>query len=247
MDANTAIMTGFDVLKVPVAAGIGRTLLTKYERPLLEAFPFFRHLHCIRLNRLERAVHSLQVRVKDIELATDELRINGFVDIFVRYLECAAKEHRATKVKILASACAHVADANNKDSFDTVVDIWDAIERLQPIHVEVLKYLEEHHTQPDAKMGHTHLLTAKFCNLTSTVAFPESVTDHWKVRVLMQLRDLGLISLSSDSVFTINRDGEGVVESSPFVLFQNIPFGLSIFGCALLRYVQRAESESDAS
>ena len=83
----------------------------------------------------------------------------------IRYFEAAMKEHREFKLHLLAAACAHCADRDNTDSFDEQLEFFDAIERLQPFHMVILKYIDENHVEKLSGGSHKHEFNCTFDEL----------------------------------------------------------------------------------
>ena len=241
------------LVKKMVAAlgpGAGKTvvdrMLQAVEKPLTEVFPFFRHLSAIREMQIRRALEHLELRVRHIEVTRDPERLLGFPNICYRFFEAGAKEHREIKVKMLASACAHCADASNTHSFDQQLDILDAVERPHPFHVRLLSYLHTHHVEhlPDGRDRLLPETTFKEL-LNEPFGLPEP-QDLWLGKGIVPLQQVAAVQIQSGGNM-LGNDGFVYAVTDPLMAAKGGKIGLTPFGCDLLRYIHGALDEDFTS
>jgi len=217
--------------------------LVAFEKPLTELVPFLKRLGELRHVQMERALHCLEARVRRIEITHDSERLLGFANMCYRYFEAGAKEHREIKLKMLASACAHCASVHNQDPFDTELEFFDAVERLQPFHMHLLKHLDVHHSTKHAD-GHEHPASASYDEFMSAGFEIPSPARLWLTKALIALRDSVAIFVEGPG-FGVRKGYTYPVTDATLVV-QNGGIGLTSFGCRLLRYVEGAMGEGDA-
>ena len=231
----------------PVAGPmLGERMLQAVERPLTELFPFFRHLGVFRVMQIRRALEHLELRVRHIEVTRDPERLLGFPNICYRFFEAGAKEHREIKVKILASACAHCADASNAHSFDQQLEILDAVERLQPFHARLLSHLHTHHVQELPGGGHRHLPEATFQKLLDQEFGLPDPPNVWLGKALFTLQQMSAVCIPLGGMM-VGPDGALHPVNDPLMNVQHGKIGLTVFGGELLTYIRAALDENENS
>jgi len=235
--AFSTLMSCSPKLLTNTAAGY---LLERFEKPLVDCFPFLAKLLPIRVVQVERAYAVLQEAVRRIEQTQDAERQIGFVNMCYRYFEVGAKEHREFKLKLLAAACAHCADVHNTDSFDIELEVFDAVERLQPFHISILNSLDEKHTVRRPDGGHEHPATATFEELLALPIEHVPPQDLWLTKALLTLRDMMAVYIQGGSGIARRPDGRMTPIVEPEQILRSGRIGLGEFGCKLLRYVKSA-------
>ena len=219
--------------------------LIKYEGALREAAPFMKHLGAYKMNRCIRAYPILEKRVRELEDRFDHGKAENFCSMSIRYFEAAMKEHREFKLHLLAAACAHCAVRDNTDSFDEQLEFFDAIERLQPFHMVILKYLDEHHVEKLSGGRHEHHLTCNFDELMSAPFRLPEPRKHWLANALIRLQNLNTILVWGGGSTTTGKHGHLETVTEPWHVVQNGRIGLVMFGCHLLKYLEHAWAEAD--
>ena len=192
------------VAVVPLAKLAGERALTALEEPLTQAIPLLANLKALQLRQLRRSVEILQTQLREVQLTQEGERLLGFGNMCYRYFEAGAKEHREFKLAMLAAACAHTADANNTDRYDEQIGFFDAVERLQPVHIQILNHLDAHYNEiTDGRCNHT-AHPACFDDLfAADFAFPVPA-DFWLRRALVTLYREDTIMLWGGLGFAVN-------------------------------------------
>ncbi len=158
----------------------------------------------------------------------------------IRYFEAAMKEHREFKLHLLAAACAHCADRDNTDSFDEQLEFFDAIERHQPFHMVILKYRDENHVEKLSDGSHKHELNCTFDELMNPPFSLPEPRKSWLANALIRLQSLNTILVWGGASTTTNKKGWHETVTDPWPVVQNGRIGLVMFGCRLLKYLERA-------
>lgn len=230
----------YGILKGSLIAAVATKGVELFEKPLVDAFPFLRQLSAIRVRQIEWSLVRLEDRLRQIELTQNGERLLGFANMCFRYFEAGAKEHREIKLKMLAAACAHCADASNVDPFDVELEVFDAIERLQPFHLLILRHLDERHTQPRAGSGHDHLYTCTFDELSRLPCADGSNQEVWLAKAILTLREMAAVRVvGGTSTGKTDRGGWAPVVE-PAIVVRHGKIGLDAFGCKLFKYVKSA-------
>jgi hypothetical protein len=200
-------------------------------------------LSAIRIRQIERSIVCLKERLRQIELTLDGERLLGFANMCFRYFEAGAKEHREFKLKLLASACAHSAAADNTDPFDVELEVFDAVERLQPFHIRLLHYLQEHYVEPRPGGAHRHIAGASYGELKSANLGIQSDVDIWLLKGFLTLREMDAVYVEDGSGLTSGKEGYARPIVEPEDIVRSGKIGLAHFGCRVLHYVKKAISD----
>jgi hypothetical protein len=207
----------------------------------LQDIPILRSLGALRLRQVERSVASLQDQLRKVAIAADPERQLAFGNLAIRFFEAAGKEHRDTKLAMLAAAAVQPVNAQNSDPFDLQLEIFFAIERLQPFHIALLAHVSQRHTR-ETETGHEHPLECTFAELMeSRLALPRPRAT-WLTTALVTLREMGALKFEAGGLMPTDRGHSPMTE--PYLIVQNCAFGLDAYGCKLVRYVQGAIEEN---
>jgi len=224
----------------PLGRAIGEKTIVEFKQGLLDAVPFLKYLTVLRRHQLEKSCSELNRRMRQIEVTQDKQQMLGFANMCYRYFEVGSKEHRELKLRMLAAACAHCANAHNPDPFDIQLEMCDAIERLQPFHFAIMRYLEDRCTGPRPNGGRRHPKLATFQELSEAGLSQEESDEFWLLKALVVLVDMGAIDLEKGSFMGMGKEGWQAVQASPFHVIPHDKIGLTRFGGQILRYVRSA-------
>ena len=230
----------YEIVRVPATKAVITKGIELFERPLVDVFPLFGRLGAVRIRQLERSVHRLEDQLRQVEITHDAERVLGFANMCFRYFEAGAKEHREIKLKMLAAACAHCADASNLDPFDVELEVFDAIERLQPFHLLILRYLDDRHTQPKAGGGHEHLYTCTFDELLALPCADCPNQEAWLSKAILSLHEMAAVRVVGGTSIGRTNGGRWAPVVEPSLVVRSGKLGLDVFGCKLLKYVKNA-------
>ena len=197
-------------------------------------------MKALQIHQLRRSIEQLQRRVRQIEMTVEGDRLLGFANMCYRYFEAGAKEHREIKVRLLAAACAHCADATNTDPYDTQLEFFDVVERLQPFHMVILKHVEELERSERAKAPDKGWQGTSFETILSAgLKLPEP-NKLWLTKALITLNQVNTIIVWGGAPLTRGKDGRSYTVVEPLHVTQHASMGISQFGTRLLRYVEAA-------
>lgn len=137
---------------------------------------------------------------------------------------------------MLGAACAHCGDQQNVDRYDEQIGFFDTVERLQPVHLQILHRLKVNYpAQADGKASpasYDELLAHRFpLQEPNDVWLRQSLADLYRENTLFLWGGIGgVTSYAGDteiacSIDDMIRDGQVFLRS---------------YGYELLRYVENA-------
>lgn len=230
-----------------IATSLIATPFVGIARDWCERHPTFKVFGSIRVAQLERTVLLIQKELAKIRCLSQR-PAEEFANVAFRVFEAGAREHREFKVRLLAAACAHTANESNRDPFDVQLEMIEAVDRLQPFHVVMLKYIDDHHSQKDPATGcHQHNTTCSFDELVEADFDVPEPRRLWVSQSILLLNQVGAIRMFGGGTPMPNASGDIVINVDLTSVAEHASIGLSAFGCKLLRYVANAFSDDDAT
>ena len=241
---DTHVSNPFLPLLKPIMKLVGPTVAEQLgacvENELTELVPFLKHLKLFQIRQLRRSVELLSERLRRVEIALDREHVDGFANMCFRYFEAGAKEHRDIKLRLLAAACAHCADGNNTDSFDIQLEVFEAIERLQPFHMHVLVYLAENSSvvNPSPRQRQRPEGGCSFRDLCeASLAVPDP-RPLWLAKTLVVLNQMSAVVIQGGSRAMLTSSGLMAMNSDPISTAIHGSVGITEFGTRLVDYVK---------
>lgn len=240
MDANisdfaAAIAKLLGSNAIPLVAG---DILERFGAPLIESFPVLKKFQCIRSGQIENALLILKDRMRTIERTVEGERALGFANLCWRYFEVGAKEHRDLKLKMLAGVCACAADRKNTEAYDVELDIFEAVERMHPFDVEVLRFVlrNSRYMDHDTLVNRLNCRTCSFDEIAQVLGVHAEYERTGLAKSILRMNDLTILTLEGGSFATYSRrvknKGQPVLTSNdePLLKVRRGDIGVSPFG-----------------
>lgn len=221
----------------PIAKLISEDAIVESADTLTKTFPVLGRMKALQFHQVKKSVDMLQRELRKVRLIVEGERALGFANMCYRYFEAGAKEHRELKLRMLAAACAHCGDQRNVDRYDEQIGFFDTVERLQPVHLQILQHLNVNYPrQADRKPS-----PARYDELFE-YGFPlPEPNDFWLSQILADLHRENTIILWGGLGHAMSNDGRTLaVAHSIDSMIRNGDIFLHVYGHHLLGYVENA-------
>ena len=220
----------------PIAKLIGEDAIVESADALTKTFPVLGRMKALQFHQVKKSVAMLQRELRKVQLIVEGERAPGFANMCFRYFEAGAKEHRDLKLRMLAAACAHCGDQRNVDRYDEQIGFFDTVERLQPVHLQILNHLKvTYPAQADGKAS-----PASYDELLAH-GFPlQEPNDVWLRQSLADLHRENTIVLWGGTGPFKRKDDRFEMASSIDNMIRGGEIYLHVYGHHLLRYVESA-------
>lgn len=252
--ANEIAKQVLDMMLSTGAGCIAGTILERFQKPLVESLPALKHLDRLRRRQLEQAFECLNRRLSKIERIVENERALGFANMCFRYFEAGAKEHREIKLKMLAAACAATADADNSDSYDISLDIWDAVETMQPFDVRLLRWVRTNAQRIDkdeqSMINRFNPAVCSFKEIASANWDRPQPKRMWLAKSILRMNALNILTVEGGSMAMVDRNErtQGVplrtTNDELLLKVQRADIGVSAFGEKILQRLKRVTEEN---